>query len=212
MYSRQVKFLFTTVQHRSDSDHQPPCAPPTPTPPERTGFTVHRATPPRRCPCHRRTPPTPPSPPLSSYFEFPNVDDAERAAELEVRRQLRALLRRLPEHLYPRHGGRFGLSWSRRRRGHADEEPRDAGAYLAVDLEDFDEGAVHGFQDEGHLHAVAVRADLEKQLEQELQLRYSLEAGDAVVVAVAGDVFFRREEGAVVEEAEVGADERGEGG
>jgi 1,2-phenylacetyl-CoA epoxidase PaaB subunit len=53
---------------------------------------------------------------------------------------------------------------------------------------------------------------LEKQLEQELQLRYSLEAGDAVVVAVAGDVFFRREEGAVVEEAEVGADERGEGG
>lgn len=102
---------------------------------------------------------------------------------------------------------------------------RDSVADAAVDLEDFDRYAVHGLEDEPHAHAVCVWTDLQLAVEEGLEALELREVGVGfrlLLVTWSGSRDGRKggafdwllgvEMGAVIEEAEVGADEGGEAG
>uniref|UniRef100_A0A8R7UHT3 Uncharacterized protein n=1 Tax=Triticum urartu TaxID=4572 RepID=A0A8R7UHT3_TRIUA len=158
--------------------------------------------------------------------ELGGAEHAEGLAELEVGRHQCALLRLLPQHPHPLHGPapprrRHGLSRPRPRcrRGRrrapegGDEVLGDAGAHLAVHVEDLDDGAFHGVEDEAlPLHAVPVGADLHEQVEQVLAPGHAVQQARLLVLGAGVVVFLGGEEGAGVEEAEVGAHEGGEAG
>ncbi|CAL9777449.1 unnamed protein product [Musa acuminata subsp. burmannicoides] len=161
------------------------------------------------------------------------ADDTEGAAEIEVSGKLRALRRCSPKHPHsdlsspsPCFRSSIMNGFGRVVAEDVDEEVSNSVADAAVDLQDFDHDAVHGLEDEPHPHAVSVRPDLQQEVEEGLEALELSEVSVRLGVLLVprfrgwagrkGGVFdglvVGGEEGAVVEEAEVGADEGGEAG